>query len=86
MKRNDSNIKNIPILVTACCILHNLCELHIDACEEEWVMHDTLEDAPPSSSTISTIASRIREALWNTLKPISAQPANYMVIDSFGRE
>ena len=29
MKRNDSNIKNIPTLVTACCVLHDLCELHV---------------------------------------------------------
>ena len=67
MKRNSRNIKNIPTLVTACCILHNLCELYGDACEEEWTTHDALEDAPPSSSTNSTVAttsaSRIREAL-----------------------
>ena len=67
MKRNDSNIKNMPTLVTAYCILHNLCELYGDACEEEWVTHDTLEDAPPSSSTSSTVAttsaSRMRDAL-----------------------
>ena len=67
MKRNDSNIMNISTLVTACCILPNLCELHRDTCEEDWMTHDTLEDAPPSSSTASTVAttsaSRIKEAL-----------------------
>ena len=41
MKRNDSKITNIPTLVTACCVLHNLCELHGDACEEDWVVRDT---------------------------------------------
>ena len=66
MKRNDSNIKNVPTLVTACCILHNLCELHGDACEEEWVMSNELDNATSASVTsavATTSASRIREAL-----------------------
>ena len=28
MKRNDMNIDNIPCVITACCILHNMCEVH----------------------------------------------------------
>ena len=39
MKRNDNNIKIVSKLVTACCVLHNLCEQYGDACEEEWIVH-----------------------------------------------
>ena len=27
-KQNDMNINKVPCVVTACCILHNMCELH----------------------------------------------------------
>ena len=32
MKRNDCDVKYVPNLVTACCVLHNLCEMHGDRC------------------------------------------------------
>ena len=47
MKRNNSNIEKHT--TPACCILHNLCELRGDDYEDEWVTHDTPEDAPPNS-------------------------------------
>ena len=70
MKRNDNNIKFVPKLVTACCVLHNLCEQYGDACEEEWIVHpsgidDTAQvpSATPSVSLSTSSATRIREAL-----------------------
>ena len=70
MKRNDNNIKFVPKLVTACCVLHNLCEQHGDACEEEWIVHPggidstaQVSSATPSASLATTSATRIREAL-----------------------
>ena len=70
MKRNDNNIKFVPKLVTACCVLHNLCEQYGDACEEEWIVHpsgidDTAQvpSATPSVSLSTSSATRIHEAL-----------------------
>ena len=70
MKRNDNNIKIVSKLVTACCVLHNLCEQYGDACEEEWIVHpsgidDTahVPSATPSVSLLTSSATRIREAL-----------------------
>ena len=37
MKQNDNDNKSVPTLVTACCVLHNLCEMQGDICEEEWI-------------------------------------------------
>ena len=34
MKRNDSDIRSAPTIVTACCVLHKLCKMHRGACEE----------------------------------------------------
>ena len=28
LKRNDMNIDNIPDVITATCVLHNICEVH----------------------------------------------------------
>lgn len=46
-KRNDMNINNVPCVVTACCILHNLCEVHGDTFNEAW-----LPDLEQESSTL----------------------------------
>ena len=33
-KSNDMNIQNVPTVITACCILHNVCEVHGDCFNE----------------------------------------------------
>jgi len=50
-KRNDMNIENVPHVVAACCILHNICEIHGDTFNDNWLVDDTLEQ-PTTSSTI----------------------------------
>ena len=72
MKRNDSDIKSIPTLVAACCVLHNLCETNGDGCEQDWIV---TEDDTSVSDTYgghlasvpavlgSSSGSAIREAL-----------------------
>ena len=31
MKKNEMDVRNIPIVISACCVLHNMCEIHGDA-------------------------------------------------------
>ena len=31
LKQNDRSVSNIPNIIMACCILHNICEIHGDA-------------------------------------------------------
>ena len=38
MKRNDTNIAMMPTVVAACAILHNMCEIHGDKFNEEWLL------------------------------------------------
>ena len=40
MKRNDMCIDNITTIVTATCILHNICEVHGDNFNEAWLTDD----------------------------------------------
>ena len=36
-KQNDMHIWNIPNVITVCCILHNLCEVHVEEFDEQWI-------------------------------------------------
>ena len=37
LKRLDVDVRDVPELVTACCILHNICEVHGEQFSEEWL-------------------------------------------------
>ena len=67
MKRNDTDVKFMPTLITACCILHNMCETRGDSFEEEWTI-DILQDngtinSGASSNPGQSSGSSIRNAL-----------------------
>ena len=61
-------VKNVPNVIAAACVLHNMCEIHGDAFDESWA---TMENDNPSqpkpgnttASTITSAGSTIREAL-----------------------
>ncbi|XP_059187930.1 putative nuclease HARBI1 [Centropristis striata] len=42
----DVDIMNVPYVITACCVLHNMCEVQGDVCEDQDVFEDNQEDAP----------------------------------------
>ena len=66
-KRNDMNIENIPCVITACCILHNMCEVHGDSFNDLWLedvdVYTQPEASSPGGTTASPTAIAIREAL-----------------------
>lgn len=66
-KRNDMDINNVPCIVTACCILHNMCEKRGDSFNDLWLEQtDSYSQPPVSSSTAGTncpTANAIRNAL-----------------------
>ena len=37
LKRNDVKIDLMTSFVTACCILHNICEVHQDSFNDQWL-------------------------------------------------
>ena len=43
-KQMDIHISNVPHVVTACCVLHNFCEIHGDSFDEEWLQDNSLLD------------------------------------------
>ena len=69
LKRNDSAVKFLPTYVTACCVLHNICELYNDSFEEDWLITDGEAVSLEQSSVLSvptpntTSGALIRDAL-----------------------
>ena len=42
LKRNDSAVEFLPTYGTACCVLHNICELYNDSFEEDWLVNEAI--------------------------------------------
>lgn len=70
LKRNDTNVKFLPKYIAACCVLHNICEMHRDAFNDEWMIQQSANENAPTANTQTTGVSNsaveahtIREAL-----------------------
>ena len=67
MKHNDMNIDNVPYVITACCILHNMCEVHGDSFNDLWLeevdMSTQPEVSPSGGINVCRTAKAIRDAL-----------------------
>ena len=69
MKRNDVVVRNVPNVIAAACVLHNMCEIHGDSYfDESWTTteNDDPSQSEPGDATTSTVTTDglpIREAL-----------------------
>ena len=45
LKRLDKKTRNVPLAVGACCNLHNICEIHGEAFDDNWWPNDNDDDA-----------------------------------------
>ena len=58
LKWNDMLVKNVPTIVAAACVLHNMCEIHGDRFDDSWADDDGTDDlSQPDRSPHSTTAS-----------------------------
>ena len=69
LKRNDTFIEDMPTVISACCVLHNICEVHRDHFNREWLQDIAAEPSQPTAllmpiaiANVSS-ATAIREAL-----------------------
>ena len=67
MKRNDGDIRSVPTIVTACCVLHNLCKMNKDACEEAWICTQTDSSNNSQSRMNSAGAQSSGTRIWEAL-------------------
>ena len=54
LKRNEMCVENVPNVITAACVLHNICETHHEHFNEAWMQSSNEEYEQP----ITTEASR----------------------------
>lgn len=68
LKRMDANIGNVPFIIRACCVLHNICEHFGDSLPQQWLNESELESSlfiqPVHTSDVQVgSGTDVREAL-----------------------
>ncbi|XP_077052889.1 uncharacterized protein LOC143748483 [Siphateles boraxobius] len=53
LKRNDCRMDVVPTMIEACCVLHNVCELHGDAFDARWEEAVRSEESPQPADEVS---------------------------------
>ena len=54
LKRNDVLIRDLLKPVAACCVLHNVCEIHRETFDEDWMGGVTDDGSVNTASTALT--------------------------------
>jgi len=55
MKRNYMNVENVPHVINAACILHNICEIHGEHFNDKWLQNgEDVYDQPESVARDTT--------------------------------
>ena len=57
LKRNDTSQQYLVQIVAACCILHNVCEVHHDGFDDNWQV-TSADRTAVSGSTSTQVASQ----------------------------
>ena len=68
----------MPTLATACCVLHNLCEVHGDSLNNDWLIE---EDAESTTSTANADAEST--TCTTTAVPAHAAPSAVTIKNAF---
>ena len=84
VKKNDVIVKNVRHVIAACCVLHNLCEIHGEFFYDNWISGDENELQQPAVQALAgahaTIAEplAIRDALVRSLVNHNDRPTQNM--------
>ena len=68
LKRNDTATEDVPTVISACCVLHNICEVHKEQFDDTWLEElesGTTAPSPTQNVSTNTNAESIRSALCN---------------------
>ena len=67
LKRSDVRVEFMSTVVTSCCILHNMCEVHKDGFDDQWLGEEVMREAISTSGTNPTQHSSNAVAIRNAL-------------------
>jgi hypothetical protein len=48
-EKYDMHIGNVQYVIAACCVLHNICEIHRDSINDDWMIGTDSELQQPDS-------------------------------------
>ena len=71
LKRNDTVTADVPNMITACCILHNICEVHKDEFIDSWledISEVQVSHASATNSTTSAANNPTAESICNAIR------------------
>ena len=72
-KQIDLHIDNVPRVIAACCVLHNLFEIHQDTFDSDWLQDLDQPDSVPQGATQTssgcTQGEEVREILMEYFRP-----------------
>ena len=72
-KQIDLHIDNVPHVIAACCVLHNLCEIHQDTFDSDWLQdldqHDSVPQGATQTSSGCTQGEEVRKILMEYFRP-----------------
>jgi hypothetical protein len=74
LKRLDVTTYDVPELVAACCVLHNMCEIHGDTFDEQWM--EGIRGQESMGTTASSSSTRPEESAINIRNTFMSYFAN----------
>ena len=76
IKQNDMQVASVPNVVVACCILHNICEIHCEEFDNAWIQESAQQSQRlqqptdiPHQGGGETDPDKIRDTLVKYLSP-----------------
>jgi hypothetical protein len=63
----DCNLDNVPTIVAACCVLHNVCERSGDGFDPNWMAADEPAQIVERHIHDNVVANDIRDTIMNYL-------------------
>ena len=55
MKHLDVHLHKVPTVVAACCTLHNICEIHGDEFDQQWLEPNNLQLLQPDNPPVNAM-------------------------------
>ena len=78
LKWLDVNVCDVPQLVAACCVLHNICEIHAEHFNEEWMEGIQVNSATVTPSPTTTQTDSGQKYMWSFMSHFHAWALNSM--------
>ena len=74
MKKNDMLVENVPTIIAAACVLHNICEVHNEMFDDSWLMNDDTLSQPEVGNQHSCGRQRPKQTQDALVRYFSTHP------------